>query len=150
MNLKQAQEYFLRDAKYRQQYEKHKYGVELAMHVTAIRKELGISYPNLASELGISKYAISKFENLKGRVEPWVISAIVMRFQDELRKRGVQVERWFVTRPANHVVPPTPTGPRDAHGKRAINIQTSRQSNGPALTSGRRRISSAEKEESKA
>jgi hypothetical protein len=111
MNLDQAQQHFMQDTKYRAQYVKHKDCVSLAMNVVAIRKQLGLSHQSLAAELKISKYDISKFENLKGHVAPWVISVIVSRFEPQLRERGVSTEKWFVPRPqrpemANNDKPP--------------------------------------------
>jgi DNA-binding transcriptional regulator YiaG len=149
MNLKQAQQHLSKDAKYRQQYDKHKDAVELAMHAVAIRKELGISHAVLASELGISKYEISKFENLRGRVEPWVISVIVTRFGSQLRKRGIQVERWFVPRPRPNEVPSKPGQNVVYSGRQTPSIQTSRHDRGTALANHRLRIKSQEEKESK-
>jgi hypothetical protein len=149
MNLKQAQQHFSRDAKYRQQYDKQKDGVELAMHALAIRKELGISLPDLARELGISKYDISKFEQLRGRVQPWVISVIVTRFQSELRKRGIQVEKWFFARPQPKEIPATPGQNLDASGRATPNVQTSRHVEGTPLPIDRQRLKSQVEKEKK-
>jgi transcriptional regulator with XRE-family HTH domain len=148
MDLKQAQQHFSEDAKYRQQYDKHKDGVDLAMHVLAIRKELGISQPELANELGISKYDISKFEQLRGRVAPWVISVIVTRFQSELRQRGIQVEKWFVARPEPEETPAKPAQNSDAFRTQNPNVQTSRRSWGATLPIDRVRPKSEEEEKS--
>lgn len=145
MNLKQAQEHLLRDAKYRQQYEKHKDGVELAMHAVAVRKELGISHLDLARELGISRYDISKFENLKGRVEPWIISTIVARFQNELRERGIRVDKWFVARPS----PAKPEQRAVASGKASTDVQSTRRERGRTLPNHKQRQSPREVHESK-
>jgi DNA-binding XRE family transcriptional regulator len=149
MNLKQAQQHFSRDAKYRQQYDKHKNAVELAMHALAIRKELGISQLELARELGISKNEISKFESLKGTVAPWVISIIATRFESELRKRGIQVEKWFVARPLPKEIPAMSGQPVVACGRPAPNLQISRNTRGTTLPIDRQRQKSHEEKESK-
>jgi DNA-binding XRE family transcriptional regulator len=149
MNLKQAQQHLSRDAKYRQQYDKHKDAVQLAMHTLAIRKELAVSHSALASELGISKYDISKFENLRGHVEPWVISVIVTRFQNELRKRGIQLEKWFVPRPSPKEFPKKGGQEAASSGTRTPNLQTSRHDTRTALPISRQRLNTQEIEESK-
>jgi DNA-binding XRE family transcriptional regulator len=144
MDLKQAQQHFSVDAKYRQQYDKHKNGVDLAMHVLAIRKELGISHSALATELGISKYDISKIENLRGRVQPWVVSVIVTRFEHELRKRGIEVEKWIVARPPPKGIPVS-SGPNVDASRRPIpNLQNSRHASGNNMPIGRLRLQSEE------
>ncbi|HUD46670.1 MAG TPA: hypothetical protein VMR33_07560 [Candidatus Baltobacteraceae bacterium] len=144
MDLTQAQQHFSEDAKYRQQYDKHKDGVDLAMHVLAIRKELGISHSALATELGISKYDISKIENLRGRVEPWVVSVIVTRFQNELRKRGIEVDRWFVARPPPEGIPVN-SGPNVDSSRRPIpNLQNSLRGRSNDAPVGRRSLQSEE------
>ena len=148
MNLKQAQQHLLRDAKYRQQYDKQKDGVELVMHTVAIRKELRISHSELAKELGISTYDISKFENMRGRVEPWVISVIVTRFQNELRKRGIGVEKWFVARPQPKEVPSGSEQNADRHARPIPNDQTAARERGAALPVDRRRMKNQKEEES--
>ncbi len=149
MNLKQAQQHLSRDAQYRQMYDKHKDGVELAMHSLAIRKELRISHAELARELGISKYEISKFENLRGRVQPWVISVIVTRFQSELRKRGIQLERWFVPRPQPKEIPSRPGPNLDFSGRPTRNLQASRHDRVTTLPIDRQRLKPHEENESK-
>jgi transcriptional regulator with XRE-family HTH domain len=149
MNLKQAQQHLSRDAKYRQTYDKHKDGVELAMHSLAIRKELRISHSDLARELGISKYDISKFENLRGRVQPWVISVIVTRFQSELRQRGLQLERWLVPRPRPKEIAATPGQNAPSSRRPRPGVQAFRHDRGIALPIDRQRLKSQEEEESK-
>jgi transcriptional regulator with XRE-family HTH domain len=148
MNLKQAQQHLLRDAKYRQQYDKQKDGVELAMHIVAIRKELGISHLDLSNELGISRYDISKFENLKGRVAPWVISSIVTRFQGELRKRGINVEKWFVARPHPEESPRKTERNVETIGRPTVNLPLTRQGRGSSLPINRRTEKSPKEKES--
>lgn len=150
MNLKQAQQKFLQDAKYRQQYDKQKDGVELAMQIQAIRKELGINHLDLAQELGISRYDISKFEGLRGRVEPWVVSALVTRFQNELSKRGIQIEKWLVAEPM-----PQPSSRKNAQDVGPIRksvpcIEASRNDKSTALPTDRQRLKSKEEEKDKA
>ncbi|MGO8699381.1 MAG: helix-turn-helix domain-containing protein [Limisphaerales bacterium] len=144
MDLKQAQEHFSGDAKFRQQYDRHKDGVDLAMQVLAIRKELGISHAALATELGISKYDISKIENLRGRVAPWVISVIVTRFQNELRKRGIEVEKWFVARPPPQGIALS-SGPKaDVCGRPIPSLQNSREGRSNNLPISRQSLLSEE------
>jgi DNA-binding transcriptional regulator YiaG len=147
MNLKQAQQHFSRDAKYRKHYDNQKDGVKLAMHALAIRKELRISLPDLARELGISKYDISKFEQLKGRVQPWVISVIVTRFQNELRERGIQVEKWFVAGPPPTEIPIKPGPNVDASRRSNPNVQASRHADGTPLPIDRQGLKSQKGEE---
>ena len=144
MNLKQAQRHLLRDAKYRQQYDKHKDGVELAMHIVAIRKELAISHLELCSELGISKFDISKFENLKGRVDPWVISIIVTRFKNELLKRGIKIEKWIVAQPHSKEILSKSYKRIEATGRPIPNVQTTRLSRSTDLSIERRKLKSQE------
>jgi transcriptional regulator with XRE-family HTH domain len=118
------------------------------MHALAVRKELGISLSELASELGISKYDISKFEKLRG-VEPWVISVIVTRFERELRQCGIQVDKWFVARPQPKEIPPKPGQNVDAYGRLAPNLQISRKGRATVLTIDRKRQKSHEEKAGK-
>lgn len=67
--------------------------VELALHCRAVREERGITQAELATESGVTAYAVSRFEQLCG-AEDWVISAIVGRIEPWLRQRGVHTEQW--------------------------------------------------------
>ncbi|HEX4121337.1 MAG TPA: hypothetical protein VH619_12020 [Verrucomicrobiae bacterium] len=145
MDLKQAQQHFSEDANYRRQYDKHKDGVDLAMHILAVRKELGISHSALATELGISKYDISKIENLRGRVNPWVLSVVVTRFQNELRDRGIEVEKWFVAKPPAKEIPISSGRNIGASGRPIPTLPNSRGGMGNGVPIGRKSPQSEEK-----
>jgi hypothetical protein len=95
MNLKEAQGRLVRDAKYRQQYEKLGDKVAIAMHLVAIRKSLKLSKAVLAAELGIHPYQISKVEDLASRFDIQIMALLVDRFQNELRREGVVIDHWL-------------------------------------------------------
>lgn len=106
MKLDELHRKFSRDATYRRAYGALGDSVAIAAHCRAIREEEGIRQADLAETLGVSKFYLARFENF-GPAPKEIVAAVVRHFESQLRRRGVDVDRWLaMARPA-----PPPVGP---------------------------------------
>lgn len=115
MKLKELHGKFSRDATYRKAYAGFGDMVALAAHCRAIREEEGIRQGDLATILGVSKFHLSRFENL-GPAPDAVVAAVVAHFAIQLRRRGADIGGWLsIHRPTT---PARDPGIRAARGDR--------------------------------
>jgi len=95
MNLSELHKRFSHKPTYRKAYEAIGDVVLIGAAVRKLREEEEMTQQQLVNELDISQFYLSRLETGSGSVSPVVVAAVVRRFEQSLRKLGINVEPWL-------------------------------------------------------
>jgi len=99
MNLSELHQRLSKKPTYRKAYDAIGDLVLIGAAVRKLREDAEVTQQELATNLEISQFYLSRFETGSGRVAPYVVSAVVSHFEEELRGLGINVEPWRAKTP---------------------------------------------------
>jgi transcriptional regulator with XRE-family HTH domain len=71
--------------------------------VRRLREEAEITQAELAVELGVSPFYLSRLETGSGNVAPVVVATVVRHFEKPLRELGINVGPWLTIKPPGSI-----------------------------------------------
>jgi transcriptional regulator with XRE-family HTH domain len=99
MNLSELHQRLSKKPTYRKAYDAIGDVVLIGAAVRKLREDSAMTQQELADKLEISQFYLSRLATGSGRVAPYVVSAVVCHFEEELRGLGINVEPWLATTP---------------------------------------------------